>query len=71
MVNFFGPRPFDGKGDMKLPQSVYQYVSMPLGHSVSYQFFPKMAHSIFLKFYMKLEGLKVQKLTEPNFSENI
>ena len=44
-------------------------VTMSVGLKVSYQFFSVRAHRIFLKFYMKLEGLKDQKLTEPNFSE--
>ena len=31
--------------------------------------FHKTAHSIFLKIYVKVEGLKDQKLTESSFSE--
>ena len=54
---------------MKLSLSVDQCVSMSVGQLVSYQFFSKMTHRIFLKFYMKLEGVKCQKLTNPNFSE--
>ena len=41
-----------------------QYVSMP-----SNSFSQKTAHRIFLKFYMKLEGLQGQKWTKLNFSE--
>ena len=38
---------------------------------VSNKLFSKTAHKIFLKFYVKLEGTKCQKLTYPNFSEKI
>ena len=41
---------------------------MSVFQEVSKQFFSKMGHRIFLKFYVKLEGLNYQKLTKPNFS---
>lgn len=43
-----------------MPLSVSQYVNK--------QFFSKTVLGIFLKFYGKLEGLKSQKLINPNFS---
>ena len=43
------------------PRKLCQYVS--------YQFLSQIAIMIFLKFHMKLEGLKGQKLTGPNISK--
>ena len=66
---------FYGKQDLKIysvPNASSTHslsVTMSVGLKVSYQFFSVSAHRIFLKFYMKLEGLKGQKLMEPNFSE--
>lgn len=60
------PPPSGGEGPMKLPLSVGQRVCKSVGHL---SFFSEMAHKIFVKFYF--EGLKGQKLTEPNFSEKV
>ena len=53
--------------------SVCQKVSISVGQ---YQFLSRTTHRvflklerIFLKFYIKVESLRVEKLTEPNFSE--
>lgn len=45
-------------------RSMCQYVSVSV-----ISFFSKVAHRNFLNFYIKLEGLKDQKLTETSFSE--
>ena len=46
-------------------------VAISVGLKGSYQFFSVRAQRIFLKFYIKLEGLKGQKMTEPIFSEKL
>ena len=63
----FGLPPLGREASMKLLLSVGQCVSMSVCQlSV---FFSKVAHRNFLNFYIKLEGLKDQKLTETSFSE--
>ena len=56
LFSCFCTLPSRGNGPIKLPLSVYQQVS-------------KMAHKICLKVYIKLEGLKSQKLIQLKFSE--
>lgn len=63
---FFRPPTSHGKGPLKLPQ---QFVSRLVCLQVSQYFVSKTTHGIFPKFYMKLEGLKGQRLTRMNFSE--
>ena len=63
---FFLTPAFGWRGSYELPLSVGQRVCKSVGHL---SFFSEMAHKIFVKFYF--EGLKGQKLTEPNFSEKV
>ena len=64
----FRPVPLARKIPMKLPLSVDHYVSRSAGRYAS-RSVNSTADRIFVKFYMKLESLKGQKLTKPNFSE--
>ena len=60
----FGPASLDGKGTTKQPMSAEQKSSMSGGQL---SVFLKNDPKAFLKFYMKLEDLKGQKLMKPIF----
>ena len=60
----FGPASLDGKGTTKQPMSAEQKSSMSGGRL---SVFLKNDPKTFLKFYMKLEDLKGQKLMKPIF----